>query len=118
MISKFQDFEVLTGPLYEQISTDIKVRVEAIKTSRIELEGIESFCRLIRARMIIDQLVGRREAFQRNTKMLEEMLGPAKLEELLKSSVDFAKNYIALLCFNFNAELDVNFDLDIVIIRN
>jgi hypothetical protein len=50
--------------------------------------------------------------------MLEETFGPAKLEEHLKSSVDFAKNYIALLCFNFNAELDVNFDLDIVIIRN
>jgi hypothetical protein len=67
--------------------------------------------------MMIDQLTCRRDTFQRNTKMLEETFGAAKLEELLKSSVDFAKNYIALLCFNFNAELDTNFDLDIVIIR-
>ena len=49
--------------------------------------------------------------------MLEETFGPAELEELMKSSVDFAKNYIALLCFNFNSELDTNFDLDIVMIR-
>jgi hypothetical protein len=63
VISKFQDFEVLTGPLYEKMTEDIKERVEAIKTNCIDLEVLESFCRLIRARMIIDQLAGRRDAF-------------------------------------------------------
>lgn len=34
--------------------------------------------------------------------------------KLIGESVDFAKNYISMLCFNFNVEVEGNFDMDIM----
>ena len=49
--------------------------------------------------------------------LLEDTLGE-QIEQLMEKSVDFAKNYVAILSFNFSVEVDTNFDLDIVLIRN
>jgi hypothetical protein len=34
--------------------------------------------------------------------------------KLIESSVDFAKNYISMLSFNFSVEVEGNFDMDIM----
>ena len=33
---------------------------------------------------------------------------------LIEKSVDFAKNYISMLCFGFTVEVEGNFDMDIM----
>ena len=36
------------------------------------------------------------------------------LEQLMQVSVDISKNYIAILAFNFEVDVEHNFELDIV----
>ena len=43
--------------------------------------------------------------------------GSSKLEQLLQSSIRFAKHYISILAFNLEVEAEINFEKDPTILR-
>lgn len=115
---KFQDWDFLTHAIYDIISDEIKAVLQIVEDTKqdgVDTAHYESLCRLVRTRFIIDCATHRKDCFKRNVTMLETAIG--KENEILKligESVDFAKNYICLLSFNFSVEVEGNFDMDIM----
>ena len=68
---------------------------------------------MYRTRLIIDQHILRFNYINRNMDALHQLFPPGKvLEDLLRKSLEIAKNYIAMVALNFEFETEIHFERD------
>lgn len=112
----------MTHSIYTILSDEIKSTVQILEDTKkegIETSHYESLCRLVRTRFIIDCATSRKDCFKRNVTMFQTAVGKdSDILKLIEESVDFAKNYICMLSFNFAVEVEGNFDMDIMQLKD